>query len=756
MIAPFSALLAAALSSAAPVPGGHSPHIVAAAAMDTLRGTVTDTAGAPLAGVEVTVVELERKTRTGSGGEFAFAGLPAGRYTLAARRQGYAAAIRTLSTREGGDLRVALTESPIELEGVTVTAGRTAAAGGSVLSTATVGPERIRQEHSVSLAHTLESVPGVRTLSTGEQIGKPVIRGFSGSRVLVLADGLRLEDYSWSDEDAPSVDARLAQRVEVVRGPASLLYGSDAEGGVVNVIPEALPDALGRTGYTRGGVETYFSTGNTEGGLVLHGEGARGAFGWRVVGIGRLAEDYRTPGGKVENTGFGAFNGELAGGLRGGWGSVTARYDRYGGEFKLLEADKPVTAPGAGEKEGGPERKLADDRLQVAAVLPWRGLRVEPRAQLQRHSLIEVADEVNGTTQPGAESVQFDLLLNTFTFDLLAHHGDAEGTGGTFGVSGVAQSNDTRGPVPLVPDAGIRTGAVFAFQQVQMGRVRLLAGARGDARKVDADANATLGLADDSRSYRALTFNAGAVVDVAGGLSVRGNVGRAWRAPTLFELFANGPRLGEARFDIGDPTLGTEQNLSAEVGLRWAGARVQAEVEAFGNRVDDYLVARPTAQTQQGLRVFRYAATDARLWGGEGSVQVQPVRSLLLRAAADYVRGEDRTLDEPLPLMPPARALLRAELRPELSGTLRGASLWAQVQAVAHQGRPAPEELAPDGYTLLDLGGGFRPRLGRRVVAVDLQVHNLLDTSYRDFLSRYKEFADNPGRSLTLRLATDF
>ncbi|HET6764726.1 MAG TPA: TonB-dependent receptor [Longimicrobiaceae bacterium] len=749
-------LLLSAVPAGASTPRPPSTNASPVIAADSLRGLVTDERGAPLAGVDVSVVELQIRTRTDAAGAYAFAALPAGAYTLHYRLPGFAPVTRRVQPGSVPE-RVALAVSTVDLPAVTVTADRGVQTGASVLSVATVGEERLRTSTSVSLAHTLESVPGVRTLSTGEQVGKPVIRGFSGSRVLVLSDGLRLEDYSWSDEDAPSVDARLAQRVEVVRGPASLLYGPDAEGGVVNVIPEALPDALNGASFTRAGAEAYFASNNTEGGLVLRAEGARGGLGWRATGIGRLAEDFRTPLGKVENTGFGAVSGELAGGFRGTWGSVTGRYTRYGGEFKLLEADaeRSGTQPAEGEEEG-PERKLADDRVQVSAVLPWHGLRVEPRAQWQRHSLIEVADEVNGsgTPVPGQESVQFDLLLNTLSLDLLAHHGDANALQGTVGVSGMMQHSDTRGPVPLVPDARVGNAALFAVEQRAFGRVRLLAGARGDVHSLDADANTTLALGDESRSYRAFTFNTGAVVDLGAGLSLRGNVGQAWRAPNLFELFANGPRLGEARYDIGSADLRTERNLSVEAGLRWQRARFAAEVEGYRNGVHDYLYAAPTAETRDGLRVYRYRQTDARLWGAEASAELQATRALLLRAAADMVRGEDRVAGTPLPLMPPPRALLRAELRPFAAAGRPGAIAWAEVQGVARQTRHADEELAPAAYALLDLGGGAETRAAGRRVRLDVQVSNLLDTEYRSFLSRYKEFAANPGRSVVLRAAT--
>src|SRR5262249_1995463 len=276
------------------------------------------------------------------------------------------------------------------------------------LPSSALAGEKLRREHTVSLAHAIESLPGVRTLSSGGQVGKPVIRGLSGPRVLVLEDGYRLEDYSWSDEDGPSVDARLTDRVEVVRGPGSVLYGSDAMGGVVNRVPLELPHprhraprTRARASFTRGGAEIYGATGNAEFGTALKLEHASGSFGSRIFAVGRHGSDIHTPDGEIPNTGFGALNGEIALGLRGDKGNGTLRVAHYGGEFKLLEADKPAEDTGNPEEEGGPERKAGDNRVQFGSNLFMGGIRLETKAQWQGHSLIEVADSAG---VPGTES----------------------------------------------------------------------------------------------------------------------------------------------------------------------------------------------------------------------------------------------------------------------------------------------------------------------------------------------------------------
>src|SRR5256712_1099627 len=257
---------------------------VGPSASDTLPGRVTDPDGAPLPTAVILITELHRVATTGADGGFALADVPPGPYTVIVRHVGFAPFAREVVVRGLTTLTVALRRAPVWVEPVTITATRTPTATlGSPLSAAALSEDGLRREQSVSLAHSLSRLPGVNALSTGAQIGKPVIRGLAGARVLVLANGNRLEDYSWSDEDGPSVDARLAQRVEVIRGPSSVLYGSDALGGVVNVIPAELPDANGGPKVIRTGFELSGATNNAELEAAARVEGASGPWAWRGV-----------------------------------------------------------------------------------------------------------------------------------------------------------------------------------------------------------------------------------------------------------------------------------------------------------------------------------------------------------------------------------------------------------------------------------------------------------------------------------------
>ena len=723
---------------------------------DTLSGRVVDRDGHAVAGATVVVVELHRVALTQTDGQFRFADLPAGSYTVTVRRLGFAPLARPVTVSGSATLDLTLERTSVWVEPLTVTATRAPLdVFSSPLPTEALSEDRLRRAQSVSLAHALAQLPGINALTTGQQIGKPVIRGLTGPRVLVLEDGSRLEDYSWSDEDGPSVDARLAQRVEVIRGPASVLYGSDALGGVVNVIPEELPDANGGPRAMRTGFEISAASNNAELEGAARVEGASGNWGWRLFGIGRFASSLHTPAGELDNTGFSALSGEAAVGTRGARGSTTLRYTRYGGEFKLLEAEGP-----AGGEEGGPERKLADDRVQLAGDYSLGGVRLETKAQWQRHSLIEVSD--TGTSPSGAplEGTAFDLLLNTLSLDVLAHHTVGPRLRGTFGASGVHQTNDTRGVIPLVPGARINSGALFAFEEATIGRVSFLAGGRVDLRRLTADSNAVLKRGAEQRDYTAWSGNAGIVYRPRAAVALTANLGRAWRAPTLFELFSNGAHLGEARYEIGDAGLKPEAGTNMDVGVRWQGARVRVELAGYRNAIDRFIYITPTdsfvtvsTSPPDSLRVYRYQYADARLLGGEAAVEVEVAAPLTLRARADAVRGTNRATNQPLPLVPPARAVFGAELhRSGLTWSDR-AYAGVEVEVATRQTRLNPLDIPTGGYPLLNLSAGFARPVRGRPCRVDLAVRNATNVSYRSFLSRYKEFALNPGRNAVLRVS---
>jgi iron complex outermembrane recepter protein len=716
-----------------------------------LSGTVTDVSGTPLEGARVLVSELDRAVLTDAGGQFRIPEMSAGRYTLEVRRQGYEARLVKVELPTEASLTVELRQSPVPIDPITVTVTRGAMSPtSSPLPASALGRDALDREQSVSLAHTLTQLPGVRALTTGREIGKPVIRGLSGSRVLVMSQGLRLEDYAWSDEDGPSVDAAMADRVEVIRGPASVLYGADAVGGVVNVIPRPIPDAAGGAAFYRGRAELGLASNNHEGDLIVRGEGASGPWGGQVTAAGRYAEALHTPAAELENTGF--FSVDVEGALvrRGEWGTFTTRYVHNGGEFKLLEEDAPPGGDQGGAEEGGPERKLGDDRLQLLGNFPMGTRRLETRVQLQRHHIIELEDNPDSLALGiKTEGEVFNLVLNTGLGEALLHHSLRANISGTLGVTGEVQGSTSTGLIPLIPDAGMSSGGIFLLEKMDQGPLTLMAGLRSDLKRIDAHDQ------PGKRTFGAVTWSGGAALRVGGGVTLTGNVGSAWRAPTLFELYASGPRLGEARYEIGRADLDKETSLNLDGGLRWDGPRVHLQGAAYRNAFKGFLFIQPTDQTRGGYQVFDYEQADATLVGGEASLEVDPTPFLSVTGRSDYVRGTNELLDQPLPLIPPARYDVEAELHGPWPSADDQAYASVEVEHEVAPTRLNPYDLPVGAYTLLHMGAGVRGDFAGRHMGVDLRVRNLLNKSYKDFLNRYKAFALNPGRDIALRVRID-
>jgi iron complex outermembrane recepter protein len=518
--------------------------------------------------------------------------------------------------------------------------------------------------------------------------------------------------------------------------------------------------------FYRAGGEFYGASNNLETGAALDLEGAAGRFGWRATGIGRLAQSYETPDGEVEHTGFFSVNGEAAAAMRGDHSTTSLRLAHYGGEFKLLEARGPGSGSEVEGEEEGPERKLADERLQLVHDHIVSGIRLETKAQLQRHSLIEVSDDlciIDPTTCASAiaaaseeerEQTAFDLLLNTATLDVTAHTMTSHGERYVFGVSGMLQNSDSRGPIVLIPDASIQSAALFAFNEKTFGKLDFAGGLRFDVRNTEARANSALGLSrEDQRTWVQPSGNLGVVIHATPELSFVANAGVAWRAPTLFERFANGPHLAEGRYEIGDKSIEPETARNLDIGLRWNSSIASAEIAVFRNKVEDFIYVTPTAEIRNDLRVFRHLHADALLTGAELSAQVFATPDLIFRARHDFVRGTNEETDTPLPLMAPPRTAGGAEYHVR-TGSLGDSFVAAEVEHVQKQHRPNELDFVTGAYTLVNFDLGFHYRLLGRAARFDIGVRNAANTRYRSFLSRYKEFALEPGRNIVLRIST--
>ncbi len=711
-----------------------------------LSGRVVDPDGAPIADARVVILEANRSTSTDADGRFRLAEIPEGTYGVSVRALGYLPRVIRMTLRgSAATLEVRLQRTVVELPGIQTTA---TPLGTSLLESpqplSVLQGDALVASQAASLGAVLEGLPGLRNSSTGSGIGKPVIRGLSSNRVLILDNGQRVETQQWGDEHAPNVETATAERIEVIRGPASVLYGSDALGGVINVVQRELPDATGRSGFLRGTASSSYATNGKapDGSLLL--EGAQGAVGFRGTITARRQDDVSTPTGPLANSGLGMTGGSGALGVRGAWGSVTANVNHRTERLEIHE--DPLEEPGA-----TPFQRIGATRGMVTANIALGGARLEVDLGAERNRRREFEER-------GSEDVALGLLATTLTANVHLHQSFGTGVAGVVGVSAMRADFEKFGAETLIPNNRGDNAGLYAFAQMDRGAWQFTGGARYDARKLTNEADAELGLAAGERTYAALTGNVGALYRLSEPLALVANVGRGFRAPSPFELFSNGVHEGTIRFEVGDPTLDNETSLNVDLALRAQSGSVQGEVGVFRNAIQNYIYPNPSGETdpESGFRIYEVAQGDALLTGVEASLEYHPRAWLHLRAGGDYTRGQNTTLDIPLAFVAPMR--VNGAVRVEGQGTTALAQPYLEfgLEHNARQSRLDPDDVAPDAYTLASLQGGGRVTVGRQTLRLDLQVRNLFDTTYRTFLSRYKFYANDPGRNVVVRVGVDF
>jgi iron complex outermembrane receptor protein len=709
----------------------------------SLSGQVTDTSGAPLAQVRVTVIEARRTATTDLDGRYIFPDIPGGTYGVSFALVGYAPQVRRIAIGEAdASLDVTLRPTLIELPEVQVTASPLATTSlTSPQPTSLLSSEELQANRAPSLGETISTLPGVRSFSTGGGIGKPVIRGLSSNRVLVLADGQRVESQQWGDEHGPQVEAGEAERIEVIRGPASVLYGSDALGGVVNVVSPPLPDAIGRSGFAAARLLAAYSTNNEQPDGTLSVEGARGGVGFRGALTGRTSGDVRTPEGPLFNSGGRTLNGTALVGYRGGFGTVSASYTKRDERVEIHE--DPAEEPGA-----TPFQRIGADRVHLSGSL----------AAGASHFDVDVGYERNRRREfeeTDATEVALGLLSNSYSADVRLHHVPLGSFAGIVGLSGLRSTFAKFGEETLIPEHAYNNVAVYAFEQAEYGRWNLSVGARYDYRRLSVEDDAALGVVAQRRTYHSATGNLGLLYRVAEPVAVVLNVGRGYRSPSAFDLFSNGVHEGTVRFERGDSTLRNETSLNTDLALRVQTTAINAEVGVFANYIDDFIFPDPSEATdpESGLQIFDITQGNARLTGFEAAAEYHPTTFLHLRVTGDYTRGQNTSTGTPLPFIPAFRTTYSVRLEGGPTGLAQHSYLSLGGESNARQTRLDPEDFAPAGYTLVHLGAGFTVPAGSSAFAIDFQLRNLFDKEYANFLSRYKTYALDPGRNFVIQVS---
>ena len=743
-------------------------------------GTVRATDGSPLPGVNVYIPSEAQGNATDINGSYEIPPLLEGQYVITFSFVGFQTEQRTVQV--GGsdvELNVTLRPSIIEGDEVLIARERTEALRKDARSVSVLEPEQLAEVRGQTLGETLEHLPGIRTLRTGPSIAKPIVRGLHSQRVLVLNAGVSLEGQQWGGEHAPEIDPFAPVRIEVVKGVAGVEHGVGAIGGVIKLEPLELPYVPG-TGIGGQFSANGFSN-NLQGAGALYLEGAADflpGLGWRVQGSFRKAGDTHTPDYVIGNSAFKELNGSASLGFRRDRLNVVALYSRFDTELgifsgahignlndllRAIERGVPRFESNFGYDIGLPKQSITHDLATIHGDLRLKsGHLVEVQYGFQHNHRQEFDAHGRNKDEEDLLDPAFDLSLISHSLALNFQHNPVGNLVGTVGVNGLNQLNKNDASGFLIPNFRALTGGVFVRESWVTDNLTLEAGVRFDYRWVRAwpRENGSRGeFVKRITDYASASGVLGAVWQFAPTWSVGINMGTGWRPPSVNELYNFGVHHGTAQFEIGDPDLESERSLGIDLTLRHATSRTRMEASVYNTSFDKFIYLFPATQPRVTIRgtfpTFFYTQSDAVLRGFDAGIEHELSSTLAVGIQASLVRGTNLDTDEPLINMPADRMIPRLIFHLPEGGIFEHTDLEIEGVIVAKQTRvPDNADYAepPKGYTLFNAGISTAMRFDRTPLTLHLEVQNVFNSTYRDYLSRFRYFVDEPGRSIILRV----
>ena len=757
----------------------------------TLVGYVSDAdEESPLPGATVQLVETGEGQATNEDGRFAFGQVEAGSYNLRVSFVGYQSQTVSVDVIAGQETIVYVDMEPsrTDLPDVVVTGTFRARAASEVYRpTSVLTGEALRERLQSSVPATLERVPGFSMESFGPGAARPNIRGMGGDRVLMLEDGQRTGDlYATASDHGVMVEPLSATRMEVIRGPATLLHGPNALGGVANVIrndiPREQPDRI--TGNVSAQAESV-NNGWAGGGTV---EAPLGPLAVRAEFTRRGADDIQTPQGPLERTDMNVLNYSVGASWVNDWGLVGASYRYYDNVYGIPGEFNGELIPGghAGGVDIEVRRHVGRFRALYDAPL-WIFDGIEFDANVTRY----IHDEIEVRRDEGREDffgARFDQYVGEA--NLLLHHEHTPGqlrAEGAFGMTLRGVAIDAFGNSPGMRSGYEQEAALYGYEELSINALRVQLGLRYDHRRTEPDDKSTIRQFTreqraerlppfekpvSARTFNGLSGSLATLYDVHEDWTIGLGLSRSFRSPHLQELYSDGPHLADFSFDIGEPSLDPEYGYGAELFVRSLQDRFEVEVTGYVNHVQNYTFYENTGQTvlvdrrgdlERITPVFEAVGTDARFLGVESRVEWEALPNFTIDATATYTRAsriEDG--DDPLPYIPP--------LNGEIDLRYDHDSVFATIglEAAAAQNRvpnPVPipgtdQQATPqsttDGYGLLNASIGYRFGVQNTRHTLTLNGHNLTDSTWRNHLSRTKEVAPEPGRNLRLTYRVGF
>lgn len=725
----FSLLILATITRAETPPGDKRQ-------CGTLLGYVRDSETAePVSGVQVLLTEITRSGMSHEDGHFYIPELPLGKYTLRTFRIGYQNIVVSVNINHCDTNRVVLkiTNSPLEIAAIQVTEN---AESMNLATTPDILLEnkKLRQQLGRTIAETIANEPGLDQRSMGPAPARPVLRGMSGDRLLLLEDGERTGDLSATAADhAVVIEPMTADRIEVIRGPAALIYGSNTLGGVVNVargyIPTTWLNHIHGTATYQG--ETV-NSGHSGGFAVT---GPLGPLSLRLDGSVRHAGDIRTPIGQLKNTDILTGNASAGLGLTRAWGNLGVAGSYY-------KSDYGIPGGFVGAHPNGVDIKLNRRHFEAQARFNFPDRLIH---QLKLHGTFSryYHKELESS---GILGIEFGVL--SYHFSGIAHLRDFGWLKN--GILGVwSEIRDyASGGFTFTPPTKEYTGAAFIYEEVHLGKWIFQTALRFDQRLVKPTHelfSKKIGWIRE-RTFADFSGAFSGMYPINHALTFGGRGMRSFRAPGIEELFSEGPHLAAYAFEVGNPELNAETGFGLEVFTRVTGSRGQAELTFFRNQISGYIFPQNTGLLNYRtlLPTYQFIGLDAVLLGSEFTAEYEILKHLALTGMVSYVRGELTDRQTPLPWMPPLSSKLQLKFTRENWG------FGASLRSAAPQARLGEFEERTAGFTVLDLNAQYLLSRGHLLHAFDAILENISNTEYRRHLSRVKSIVPEPGRNFKL------
>ena len=650
-----------------------------------------------------------------------------------------------------------------------------------------IAPQLLRSKASTNIIDAISHQPGISQLTTGGSISKPIIRGLGYNRVVVMSEGVRQEGQQWGDEHGVEVDGSSINSVEILKGPASLMYGSDAMAGVVILHPQAtLPE-----GEMKANVSTEYQTNNGLFAYNLSMAGNQKGFVWNARFSDKMAHAYKNKyDGYVPGSQFRERAGRLMLGVNKSWGHSRLTWTSYHLTPGIVEGER--------DPETGELVCNTDNVKTYSKALPFQEVKHyklvwDNSLNLSTGYLKAIIGYQQNRRKEYEESEdEYELFfkLHTLTYDLRYVTNQWNGWKLSTGIGGMYQKSGNEGEEYLIPDYRLFDFGIYATATKSLGdRWTLNGGVRYDHRRMHGDElieDGDLRFTDFSRHFNGLTGSIGAVCNINEHFNLRLNVARGFRTPNMSELASNGVHEGSIRYELGNQQLKAEYSLQADLGLDFTSRYVSAQLALFANRIDNYIFThRLPEEIEEGYLTYAYTQGDARLLGFEAGADFHPVHSVHFSNTFSFVDAQQMHASSDtkyLPFTPAPRwtSELKWELfhhshstvnhhhnansihRSLLNNLYIAAGLECYLKQ-SHIYSADDTETTTPGYALLSLSAGTDINVnGKKVAEFYITADNLLNKAYQSHLNRLK-YADvnsvtgrrgvfNMGRNVTFKV----